>query len=158
MRYEAGQRWMSCWLTTDELDLLDSAGRGFCERLHPLISRDDPVTLTRPARRVAMGAFKLAVARYLKPHEMRVKRPMVGICYDRLHVAPLSLGLSVHRERRDLSAVAVRPQTAIDGRTEALATLIPRRERSVKEHSKPADPLRTDNFPVARSASGFTRA
>jgi hypothetical protein len=81
---------MRCWLATNELDLLDSGGRGFRERLHPLIRREDAVTLTWPACGVAVAAFKLAVARYLKPHEMRVTQLMVSICHDRLHVAPLA--------------------------------------------------------------------
>jgi hypothetical protein len=81
---------MSRWLATNELDLLNSGSRGFRERLHPLISRDDAVTLTRPAFGVAVAAFELAVARYLKPHEMRVTQRMASICYDRLHVSPLA--------------------------------------------------------------------
>jgi hypothetical protein len=70
---------MRCWLATDELDLLHSGGRGFGERLYPLICREDAVTLAWPACGVAVGAFKLAVARYLKPHEVRVTQRMTGI-------------------------------------------------------------------------------
>jgi hypothetical protein len=81
---------VSRWLTTNELDLLHSGGRGFRERLRPLISRDDAVTSTWPARGVAVAAFKLTVARYLKPHEVRVTQPMTVILYDRLHVAPFA--------------------------------------------------------------------
>jgi hypothetical protein len=90
VRYEAWERWMGRWLTTDELDLLNPGGRGFRERLHPFISRDDAVALTWPACGVAVAAFKLAVARYLKPHEMRVTQLMATIFYDRLHVAPFA--------------------------------------------------------------------
>jgi hypothetical protein len=70
---------MRCWLATNELDLLDSGGRGFRERLHPLISRDDAVTSTWTAPGVAVAAFELAVARYLKPYEMRVTQRMASI-------------------------------------------------------------------------------
>ncbi len=72
---------MRCRLPTNELDLLDSGGRGFSECSHPLFSRDDAVRLTWPTRSVAMAAFKLTVARYLKPHEVRVTQRRI-VCDD----------------------------------------------------------------------------
>ena len=103
-------RWMSCWLATNELDLLDSGGRGFRERLHPLISRDESVTLTWPTLGVAVAAFELAVARYLEPHEMRITQRMASICYDGLHVAPLARTQCAPPGAIELPADVVRPQ------------------------------------------------
>jgi hypothetical protein len=71
---------MRCWFATNELDSLDSGGRGFRERLHPLIGRDVAMALTWAAGGVAVAALELAVARYLKPHEVRVTQRMVSIC------------------------------------------------------------------------------
>jgi hypothetical protein len=82
---------MRSWLTANELDSLDPAARGFRERLHPLIGRDVAVTLTWTAPGVAVAAFELAVARYLKPYEVRVRHRMLSLCYDS-HVAPLESG------------------------------------------------------------------
>jgi hypothetical protein len=67
---------MGRWLTANELDLLNSGGRSFRERLYPLVRSDDAVTLSWPARGVAVAAFELAIARYLKPHETRVTQRM----------------------------------------------------------------------------------
>lgn len=80
---------MRCRLATNELDLLDSCGRGFGERLHPLISGHDAVALTWPARGVAVATFELAVARYFKPYEMGVTQRTVDNCCDGIHIAPL---------------------------------------------------------------------
>jgi hypothetical protein len=43
VRDETRQRRVGCWLAANELDLLNSSGGGFLERLRPAISGDRPV-------------------------------------------------------------------------------------------------------------------